>query len=88
MDDGKAQTNGDDTYIDIVFGYKAKRVSVSREAIEHHLRLSPDRAAKMSAAERRAFVETNFMLVVTAADRKLELSGVLADVIAIETGEL
>ncbi len=88
MDDGKVATSGDNTIVNVVLGIHPRRVSVSREAIEDYLHLTPDAAAKMSAAERRAFVQTNFMMVITAADRKLERTTTPSDVIVIDTGEL
>jgi hypothetical protein len=88
MDDGEVRTEGDYSFVDILLGGRARRVSVSREAIEEHLGLSPNVAAEMSAEARRQFVQTNFMLVVTAADKKLERSGGPTDVIVIEMGDL
>jgi hypothetical protein len=67
MDNDAVRTSADRTLVDMWIDGKSRTVSVSRAAIEAHLRLSPERAASMSDEDRREFVRGNLRLVQSAA---------------------
>ena len=69
MDNDAVRTSGDRTLVDMWIDGKSRTVSVTKAAIEVHLRLSPERAEQMSAEDRCEFVRANLrMLAATATD--------------------
>jgi len=69
MDNDAVRTSGDRTLVDMWIDGKSRTVSVTKAAIEAHLRLSPERAEQMSAEDRCEFVRANLrMLAATATD--------------------
>jgi hypothetical protein len=71
MENDSVRTSGDVTLVDMWINGKLRAISLSRDAIEVFLRLSPDRAAAMSDEERREFVRTHLASVVAAAKNGL-----------------
>ncbi len=67
MDNDAVRTSADRTLVDMWIDGKSRTVSVTRTAIETHLRLAPERAAAMSDEDRREFVRGNLKLVQSAA---------------------
>ena len=88
MDNDAVRTSGDQTLVDMWIDGKLRAISVSREAIEGFLHLTPERAAAMTEAERGEFVRTHLTLVITAATTKLRQTGADADAVALEEGDL
>jgi hypothetical protein len=69
MDNDAVRTSGDRTLVDMWIDGKSRTVSVTKAAIEAHLRLSPERAENMSPEDRCEFVRANLrMLAATATD--------------------
>jgi len=69
MDNDAVRTSGDRTLVDMWIDGKSRTVSVTKAAIEAHLRLSPERAETMSPEDRCEFVRANLrMLAATATD--------------------
>jgi hypothetical protein len=88
MENDSVRSSGASTLVDMWIDGKLRAISVSREAIEGFLHLSPERSAAMSEAERGEFVRTHLTLVNTAATAKLRNTGADADAVAIEEGDL
>jgi hypothetical protein len=88
MENDSVRSSGPSTLVDMWIDGKLRAISVSREAIEGFLHLTPERAAAMSEAERGEFVRTHLTLVNTAATAKLRNIGGDADAVAIEEGDL
>ena len=80
-------THGDDTTFEAWVGDRSRRVVVTREAIEDYLQLDRERAAAMSAEERRNFVADKLSIVIAAANRKIDPLD-QTDLVMIRTGEL
>jgi len=69
MDNDAVRSSGDRTLVDMWIDGKSRTVSVTKAAIEAHLRLSPERAETMSPEDRCEFVRANLrMLAATATD--------------------
>ena len=69
MDNDAVRTSGDRTLVDMWIDGKSRTVSVTKAAIEAHLRLSPERAETMSPEDRCEFVRANLrMLAATATE--------------------
>jgi hypothetical protein len=88
MENDSVRSSGASTLVDLWIDGKLRAVSVSREAIEGFLHLTPERAAAMSEGERSEFVRTHLTHVITAATAKLRTTGADADSVAIEEGDL
>lgn len=88
MENDSVRSSGASTLVDMWIDGKLRAISVSREAIEDFLHLSPDRAAAMSEAERSEFVRTHLTLVNTAATTKLRNTQTDAEEVAIDSGDL
>jgi len=88
MENDSVRTSGDATLVDMWIEGKLRAISLSRGAIETHLRLPADRAAALTEDDRREFVRTNLGLVVAAAKERLRTTDPAADVIEIEAGQL
>ena len=88
MENDSVRSSGASTLVDMWIDGKLRAISISREAIEGFLHLSPERAAAMSEEERREFVRTHLTKVITAATTKLRDTGADAESVAIEEGEL
>ena len=88
MENDSVRSSGATTLVDMWIDGKLRAISVSREAIEGFLHLTPERAAAMSEAERGEFVRTHLTLVITAATAKLRNTGADADAVAIDEGDL
>jgi hypothetical protein len=88
MENDSVRSSGATTLVDMWIDGKLRAISVSREAIEGFLHLTPERAAAMTEAERGEFVRTHLTLVNTAATAKLRNIGADAEAVAIEEGDL
>jgi hypothetical protein len=88
MENDSVRTSGSSTLVDMWIDAKLRAISVSREAIEGFLHLTPDRAAAMSEDDRSEFVRTHLTLIVTAATTKLRSTDAGAETVAIEAGDL
>jgi len=88
MENDSVRSSGASTLVDMWIDGKLRAISVSREAIEAFLHLTPERAASMTEAERGEFVRTHLTLVITAATTKLRNTDADADAVAIEAGDL
>ena len=88
MENDSVRSSGTSTLVDMWIDGKLRAISVSREAIEGFLHLTPERAASMTEAERSEFVRTHLTLVITAATTKLRSTGTDADAVAIDAGDL
>jgi hypothetical protein len=88
MENDSVRTSGDSTLVDIWIDGKLRAVSVSRAAIEAHLRLPPDKAAVLTEDDRREFVRTHLTLVVNTATAALRNTNPDADAVTIEPGQL
>ncbi|MEA3057462.1 MAG: hypothetical protein QOF34_277 [Sphingomonadales bacterium] len=80
-------THGGDTGFEAWVGERSRKVIVTREAIEDHLRLDPVAAAAMSAEDRRRFVIDNLAIVIAAANRKTDPAD-QAETVMIRAGEI
>jgi hypothetical protein len=81
-------THGRDTSLQAWIAGESRTIVVTTEAIEEYLKLSPERAADITAVERRKFVEGHLPLVIAAANRKAEASDHPAEPVMIRRGEL
>ena len=88
MENDSVRTSGSSTLVDMWIDGKLRAISVSREAIDAFLHLTPDRAMVMSDDERREFVRTHLTLVVSAATNQLRNSDPGADEVALQAGDL
>lgn len=87
MESDSVRAVGDTTLVDLWIDGKFRAITISRQAIEACLHLSPAAAASMTESERRDFVRTHLSLVVAAAGARLR-SDPEAEKIEIETGQL
>ena len=87
MESDSVRSSGDFTVVDMWVEGKLRCISVSRDAIDAGLQLTPERAAAMTDDERRDFVRTNLSLVVAAAKERVK-SDPAADAVVIEGGDL
>lgn len=71
MENDSVRTMGDSTLVDLWINGKFRAVSISRQAIEAYLHLSPQDAEAMTETDRREFVRTHLSLVVSAASARL-----------------
>ncbi|HVU30873.1 MAG TPA: hypothetical protein VHE36_10790 [Sphingomicrobium sp.] len=67
MESDSVRTMGDSTLVDLWIEGKFRAITVSRQAIESYLGLSPEAAQSMGETDRREFVRTHLGLVVGAA---------------------
>jgi hypothetical protein len=81
-------THGRDTTLQAWIAGESRTIVITSEAIEHYLKLGPARAADVTAAERRKFVEGHVALVIAAANRKAEPSDHAAEPVMIRKGDL
>ena len=88
MENDSVRSSGATTHVDMWIDGKLRAISVSREAIEGFLHLTPERAAAMSEAERGEFVRTHLALVITVATTKLRHTDADADAVVIDEGDL
>jgi hypothetical protein len=87
MDNDAVRTSADRTLVDMWIDGKSRTVSISRAAIEAHLRLTPDRAAAMTDEDRREFVRANLKLLATAASELVRAGDANASAVDIDVGE-
>ena len=87
MESDSVRSSGEFTVVDMWVEGKLRCISVSREAIDASLQLSPQGAAALSDDERRDFVRNNLSLVVAAAKERVK-SNPAADSVTIEAGDL
>lgn len=71
MESDSVRAIGDSVLLDLWIQGKFRAITVSRQAIEAYLQLTPGDAAAMSEDARREFVRTHLSLVVTAATARL-----------------
>jgi hypothetical protein len=88
MDNDAVRTSGDRTLVDMWIDGKSRTVSVTRAAIEAHLRVAPDRAASMTDDDRREFVRGNLKLVATAATELVRATDPDALRVELDAGQL
>jgi hypothetical protein len=74
MESDTVRTVGDSTLVDVWIQGKSRSITVSRQAIEAYLQLSPQAAEDMGETGRREFVRTHLSLVVSAAGARLRES--------------
>lgn len=70
MESDSVRTLGDRTLVDLWIDGQFRAITVSKQAIEAYLRLSPERAI-LTEDDRREFVRTHLSLVVQAASERL-----------------
>ena len=87
MDNDAVRTSADRTLVDMWIDGKSRTVSISRAAIESHLRLTPDRAAAMTDEDRREFVRGNLKLLATAASELVRQGDGNATTVDIDIGQ-
>ena len=87
MDNDAVRTSADRTLVDMWIDGKSRTVSISRAAIEAHLRLTPDRAAAMTDEDRREFVRGNLKLLATAASELVRANDPNALLVDIDVGQ-
>ena len=87
MDNDAVRTSADRTLVDMWIDGKSRTVSISRAAIEAHLRLTPERAAAMSDEDRREFVRANLKLLASAATELVRANDPNASTVDIDVGE-
>ena len=88
MENDSVRTTGSSTLVDMWIDGKLRAITVSREAIEAFLHLTPDRAISMSDDDRSEFVRTHLSLVVTSATAKLRNTDAAAAAVTLEGGDL
>ena len=84
MESDSVRTMGDSTLVDLWIEGKFRAITVSRQAIESYLALSPGAASAMGETDRREFVRTHLSTVVSAATAWLRANPE-AETIAIDT---
>ena len=87
MDNDAVRTSADRTLVDMWIDGKSRTVSISRAAIEAHLRLTPDRAAAMTDDDRREFVRANLKVLATAASELVRAGDSNAATVDIDVGQ-
>lgn len=88
MENDSIRSSGSNTLVDVWIEGKIRGICISREAIEHFLKLPAEQAAAMSEDERCEFVRKNLALIMTAAQSVLRESNPAADAIVIDKGHL
>jgi hypothetical protein len=88
MENDSVRSSGDLTLVEMWIEGKLRGISVSRQAIDAFLQLSPERAADMSDEDRRDFVRTHLGLLSTAAREQLRRMPTDADEVVIDAGQL
>ena len=88
MDNDAVRTSADRTLVDMWIEGKFRTVSITRAAIEAHLRLTPDRAAAMSDEDRREFVRANLKLLASAASEIVRSTDPDARTVEIDIGRI
>lgn len=87
MESDSVRAMGDSTLVDLWIEGKFRAITISRQAIESYLQLSPGDAASMGETDRREFVRTHLGVVVSAATALLKAKPG-AESIVIEAGQL
>jgi hypothetical protein len=87
MENDSVRSMGESTLVDLWLEGRFRAITVSRQAIDTFLKLTPDRAAAFTDSDRVEFVRTHLALVVKAAAAQLRANPA-ADAILIEPGEL
>ena len=88
MENDSVRSSGDLTLVEMWIEGKLRGISVSREAIETFLQLSPERAQAMTDEDRREFVRTHLSVVATSAKDRLGNTDADADSVMIDAGQL
>jgi hypothetical protein len=88
MENDSVRTSGSSTLVDMWIDGSLRAITVSREAIEDFLHLTPDRAATMTEDERSEFVRTHLTLVVASATAKLRNTDATAAAVTLDSGDL
>jgi hypothetical protein len=83
MESDSVRSSGEFTVVDMWVEGKLRCVSVSRDAIEGFLRLTPDHAAALTDDDRREFVRTHLGQIVAAAKAVLQSTNPASDNIII-----
>jgi hypothetical protein len=88
MENDSVRSSGESTLVDMWIDGKLRAITVSREAIDAALQLSPERASALTDDQRREFVRTNLTRVVAAATEQLRAGDSTADTVTLEAGHL
>jgi hypothetical protein len=83
MESDSVRSTGEFTDVDMWVEGKLRCVSLTRDAIDGFLRLSPERAAALTDEDRREFVRTHLGQIVAAAKFQLQSVDPTADNIVI-----
>jgi hypothetical protein len=86
MENDSVRSMGDSTVVDLWIQGKFRAITISREAIESCLRLTPGDSG-MSDTDRREFVRTHLGLIVKAAIARLNADPGTEQIV-IEAGQL
>ena len=87
MTNEEVKPHGDATLVSIELDGMWRRITITRDAIEEHLHLSPKVAAAMTEEERCEFVRSHMPYVFATVRRKIRRSETARHII-IRTGEL
>ena len=87
MENDSVRATGNDTVVDLWIERKFRAVTISRQAIETFLQLTPQNAASMTEKDRREFVRTHLGIVARAATDHLRIDPA-AEVILVDVGQL
>jgi hypothetical protein len=87
MENDSVRSVGESTLVDLWIEGKFRAITVSRDAIDSFLKLSPDSANAFTDSDRVEFVRTHLAVIVKAASDQLR-SKPGADTIVIDAGQL
>jgi hypothetical protein len=88
MRDGEVRSLNEDVVVHLAIRNQERHITVTREALEDFLHLTPDEAAQFTVQQRCERVRKNLPAVIAAVNRKIDLGSPTADVIVIFAGEL
>jgi hypothetical protein len=88
MENDSVRSSGDLTLVEMWIDGKLRGISISRQAIETFLQLTPERASAMTDEDRREFVRTHLGMLATAAKERLRHMYPEAKEIMIDAGQL
>jgi hypothetical protein len=71
MKSDEVRSSGDDTLLNIEINNAWRKITISPDALERHLRLSPEAAAMLTPNRRCDLVRENMAFVFAAVRRKL-----------------
>jgi hypothetical protein len=86
--EGKARPLNEDVVVHLAVRNQNRQVTVTREALEDFLHLSPMEAAQFTVQQRCDRVQKNLPAVIAAVNRKIDRGSPTANDIVIFAGEL